>query len=123
MNAYQVLAVAVLTVHLGWIVWVIFGWIVTRNRPLLRWLHILSLIYSILIENLPWPCPLTLAETRLEELAGIQPYHEPFLVHYLQALIYPNISQTLLAWCASAVCVAILGVYGLRFRQRRAAGW
>ncbi len=123
MNAYQVLAIAVLMVHLGWIVWVIFGWIATRNRPVLRWLHILSLIYSILIENVPWPCPLTIAETRSQELAGIQPYHEPFLVHYLEALIYPHISETLLTWCASAVCVAILGVYGLRFRRRRNGRW
>jgi uncharacterized protein DUF2784 len=123
LNIYQALAVAVLTMHLGWIVWVIFGWVVTRNRPTLRWLHILSLIYSIFIENLPWPCPLTIAETRFEELAGIQPYHEPFLVHYLDALIYPTVPQTLLAWCASAVCVTILGLYGLRFRQRRTADW
>ncbi len=123
MNVYQLWAVTVLTVHLGWIVWVIFGWVVTRNRPILRWLHILSLTYSIFIENLPWPCPLTVAETRFEELAGIRPYHEPFLVHYLDALIYPNVSQRLLTWCASAVCVAILGVYGLRFRRRRTAGW
>ncbi len=123
LNVYQVLAVVVLTVHLGWIVWVIFGWVVTRNRPVLRWLHILSLIYSILIENLPWPCPLTIAETRFEELAGIQPYHEPFLVHYLEALIYPHISPRLLTWCASGVSVAILGLYGLRFRRRQAAGW
>jgi Protein of Unknown function (DUF2784) len=89
LKVYRLLAVAVLTVHLVWIMWVIFGWVVTRNRPILRWLHILSLIYSLLIENLPWPCPLTVAETRLEELAGIQPYHEPFLVHYLEALIIP----------------------------------
>ncbi len=123
MNVYQLWAVTVLTVHLGWIVWVIFGWVVTRNRPILRWLHILSLIYSIFIENLPWPCPLTVAETRFEELAGIRSYHEPFLVHYLNALIYPSVSQTLLTWCASAVCVAILGVYGLRFRRRRNTGW
>jgi len=122
-NGYQLLAVAVLIVHLGWTVWVIFGWIVTRNRPVLRWLHILSLIYSILIENVPWPCPLTLAETRFEELAGIHPYHERFLVHYLEALIYPRISETLLTWCASAVCVVILGLYGLRFRRRRTARW
>ena len=118
MNGYQLLAVAVLTVHLGWIVWVVFGWIVTRNRPVLRWLHILSRLYSILIENVPWPCPLTLTETRLEELAGIRPYHEPFLVHYLEALICPHISETLLTCCASAVCV-----FGLRFRRRQTAGW
>ena len=114
MSVYRFLAVAVLTVHLAWIVWVIFGWVITRNRPILRWFHILSLIYSILIENLSWPCPLTVAETRLEELAGIRAYHEPFLVHYMDALVYPNISQTLLTWCASAVCVVILGVYAMR---------
>ena len=89
----------------------------------MRWFDILSLIYMLLIENLPWPCALTVAETRLEELAGIQPYHEPFLVHYLEQLIYPNVSQTLLTWCASAVCVAILGIYALRFLRRRGAGW
>jgi hypothetical protein len=122
-KVYQVLAVAVLTVHLAWIVWVIFGWVVTRSRPTLRWFHVLSLIYSILIENLSWPCPLTVVETRFEELAGIQPYHEPFLVHYLEALIYPKISQRLLTWCASAVCVAILGLYGLRFRRQQSGGW
>jgi len=123
LSVYRFLAVAVLTLHLAWIVWVIFGWVVTRNRPILRWFHILSLFYSILIENISWPCPLTVAETRFEELAGIQPYHEPFLVHYLQALIYPAVSQALLTWCASAVCVAILGIYGLRFRRRRTVGW
>jgi hypothetical protein len=123
LNVYRLLSVAVLTVHLGWIMWVIFGWVVTRNRPILRWLHILSLIYSLLIENLTWPCPLTVAETKFEELARVEPYHEPFLVHYLEAFIYPDVSQSLLTWCASAVCVAILGIYGLRFRRRRIAGW
>ena len=77
MNLYQVLAVAVLAVHLGWIAWVIFGWTLTRNRPVLRWLHILSLIYSILIENVPWPCPLTLTEMRFMELAGFSPIMNP----------------------------------------------
>ncbi len=123
MNVYRFLAVMLLAVHLGWILWVILGWTVTRNRPLLRWVHILSLVYSILIENLPWPCPLTVGEMRLQQLAGIQPYHEPFLVHYLDAIIYPNISQTLLTSCASILCVGILGVYVLRFRQRRTVGW
>jgi len=122
-NGYQFLAVAVLTLHLCWIAWVILGWIVTRNRPVLRWLHILSLIYSILIENLPWPCPLTLAETRFEKLAGIHPYQEPFLVHYLEVLIYPRITETLLTWSASTGCMVILGVYGLRFRRRQTGVW
>jgi hypothetical protein len=120
---YRLLAVAVLTVHLAWIVWVILGWLITRNRALLRWLHILSLIYSILIETLPWPCPLTLAEQWLEGRGGIEPYHEPFLVHYLEALVYPNVSPALLTWSAVAVCLSILGIYAWRFRRRRLSGW
>jgi len=115
-TVYHVLAVAVLAVHVAWIVWVIFGWLVTRKRPVLRWLHIGSLIYSIIIETSQWECPLTTAETHFERLAGIQPYHKPFLIHYFEAAIYPSVSQTLLTWCASAVCVAILAVYFIRFR-------
>ncbi len=59
---YQILAGVTLAVHLLWILWVILGCLVTQNRPLLRWVHTLSLFYGILIEILPWPCPLTLVE-------------------------------------------------------------
>ena len=117
MNAYQALAVGVLALHLGWIVWVVFGWVVTRNRPVLPWLHILSPVDGILTENLAWSWPQTVAETRLEARAGIQPYHEPLLVHHLEALVYPDVPATALRWAASAVCASILGVYGLRLRR------
>ncbi len=122
MNAYHLLAVTALALHLVWITWIILGWLVTRNRPLLRWFHILSLVYSILIEIFLWPCPLTIAEQWLQVRAGMQPYQESFLIHYLEVLVYPNISQTLLTWCAVGVCLFILGLYGLRFR-RRLAEW
>jgi hypothetical protein len=124
MRVYQTLAVGVLALHLLWIVWVISGVWVTRGRPASRCLHIASLVYSILIEILPWPpCPLTLAEQWLEGHAGVRPYHEPFLVHYLEALIYPDIPEALLIGCAVAVCVFNLGVYILRYRRRHAADW
>jgi hypothetical protein len=66
MNAWGVLAAVVLAVHLTWIAWVIFGWLVARNRSVLRWFHFGSLIYGIFIEIAPWPCPLTLLEQWLE---------------------------------------------------------
>ncbi len=89
----------------------------------MRWLHILSLIYGIAIEIGPWPCPLTLLEQWLEQRAGKTPYSEGFLIHYLQTLVYPDVSQTLLVWCACAVCVFNLGIYARRFwRNRQALG-
>jgi len=123
-KVYHALAIAVLVIHLLWIVWVIFGVFVTRRRPFLRAFHILSLVYGIFIEVAPWPpCPLTVLEGWLETRAGIEPYHQPFLVHYLEAVIYPDIPILLLVGCAVAVCVFNLGVYIVRYGRRSAAGW
>ena len=105
--------------HLAWIVWVIFGALLTRNRRWLAWCHIGSLIYSIVIEAGSWPCPLTLAEQWLQARAGIVPYREPFLIHYLEAVVYPNVPETLLVTVAVAVCLFNLGIYGVRFWRSR----
>ena len=116
---YQSLAIAVLALHLLWIAWVIFGALLTRDRAWLGWLHAGSLVYSVAIEAGPWPCPLTLAEQWLRAAAGLTTYDESFLVHYLEAVIYPDVPRTLLVWCAVAVCLFNLGIYGRRFYRRR----
>ncbi len=124
MKIYQTLTVAVLAVHFLWILWAIFGVLFTRRKRLLRALHIGSLVYSILIEVLPWPpCPLTVLEQWLEDRAGIVSYHEPFLVHYLEALVYPNVPVELLVGCAVAVCLFNLMIYVFRYARRNAGGW
>ena len=119
MNLYRALALATLAVHLLWLVWVLLGWTVTRGRPLLRWLHIGSLLYGILISVAPWFCPLTHAEQYFQQRAGLEPYEASFLEHYFEALIYPDVNQTLLMWTAVAVCCSILGVYFTRFARRK----
>ncbi len=67
----------------------IFGAFLARSRPILRWLHVASLIWGILTELLLWPCPLTWLEDWLESRAGIEPYQGGFLLHYLDKVIYP----------------------------------
>ena len=123
MYGFHLLAVLVLILHLLFIGWVLLGWLLTRRRPWLRWLHIISLLYGIAIETGPWPCPLTLLENYFLERAGIAPYHEPFLVHYLEAVVYPDVSPALLTWCAVAACGFILAIYVQRFRRRTADRW
>ena len=121
MIPYDALAGAVLALHLVWILWVILGALLTRQRPLLAGLHIISLMYGIVIEVAPWPCPLTLAEQWLQGKAGMMHYTESFLVHYLGAIVYPDVSQSLLVCSAAAIAVFNLGVYGRRFGRRRQA--
>jgi hypothetical protein len=123
-RVFEALAVATLALHLAWILWVVLGWLVTRNRPWLRWFHLGSLGYAIGIELFLWPCPLTYAENYLKRRADLEPYSEPFLIHYLEAVIYPDLNQTLITSVAVAVCLGILGLYAWRFHHRHAtAGW
>ena len=124
-NLYSGLAVCILFIHGVFILWVIFGTVLTRFRPVVRWLHIASLIWGILTELLPWPCPLTELENWFEAKAGIQPYQGGFLLHYLNKLVYPDISSTFLTVIGVLVCVLNLALYGrqmwiARARSRRA---
>jgi hypothetical protein len=72
-SLYSGLASFVLVLHAFFILWVAFGAFLAWSRPVLRWLHIASLVWGILSEVLYWPCPLTFAENALEQRAGIQP--------------------------------------------------
>jgi Protein of Unknown function (DUF2784) len=108
------LRLPVLFVDALFIVWVVFGAVVTRSHPILRWLHIGSLIWGILTELLPWPCPLTLLENWLVQKAGVEPYQGGFLLHYTDKLVYPDISATVLTVAGVLVCAFNLAIYSRR---------
>jgi len=108
---YSALATAVLFLHALFILWVVFGALLTRSRPLLRWLHIASLVWGVLTEVLPWPCPLTLLENWIEGRAGVEPYQGGFLLHYFDKVVYPDISARVLTIAGVIVCVANLAFY------------
>jgi len=110
-NLYSGLATAVLFLHGLFILWVIFGALLVRGRPMLRWFHIVSLMWGILTELLLWPCPLTVLENYLEARAGVQPYQGGFPLHYLDRLVYPDISATVLTVAGVLVCALNLGLY------------
>ncbi len=116
---FGVLAIIVLVIHVFWIAWVIFGWLLSRGHPSLRWLHLASLVYGIFVEIAPWPCPLTLLEQWLESKAGMVPYRQPFLVHYLEALVYPIVPERVLIPVAVAVCGVNLYLHGRRLVRLR----
>ena len=108
MNVFTVVAAAALTVHVAWILWVLLGWLLTRRRLWLRWVHVASLFWGIVVEVGPWPCPLTLLEQRFEARAGEAAYHGSFIIHYLEATIYPDVPPLLLTWFGPVICGIIL---------------
>lgn len=114
------MATAISTIHLVWILLVIFGAIWTRGRPFWTAVHLLSLTWGIIVEVGPWPCPLTLAE---EHFAGHQ-LAGGYLQHLANSLVYPNLPYWVIATCGVTVCAANIGVYAWRgwvwMRSRRA---
>lgn len=109
------LAVLVVTVHAAWLFLVIFGALWTRRRPGWSAVHILALLWGIVAEVGPWPCPLTLAEAYFQDHAGLAAYRASSLLHILNGIVYPNLPGWIVATVGVAVCVVNLGIYGRRF--------
>jgi len=113
-KSLSALAIFVLLLHALFILWIVFGVVLTHSRPVLRWLHIASLVWGVLTELLPWSCPLTLLENWLQGKAGVEPYQGGFLLHYLDKLVYPGMSVTALTVLGLLICVLNLALYGRR---------
>ena len=117
------MAVLILAVHLCWLTLVIFGSLWTRGRPAWSVLHILALVWGIIVEVGPWPCPLTLAEQHFEMQIGAPTYQGGFLLHCLDAVVYPDLPAWIVTIAGVAVCTSNLGIYTRRvakvLRKRR----
>jgi Protein of Unknown function (DUF2784) len=109
-------AIFVLFVHLAWILFVIFGTIWTRRRPMLTAVHVLALVWGIIVEVGPWPCPLTLAEEFFERRAGLATDQGNFVVHFLDLIVYPQLPDWAITVAGVAVCLFNLGIYAWRIR-------
>ena len=86
---YRLLADGVLLLHLGFILFVVFGALLVARRR--RWLpvHLAAAGWGVLIEATGAVCPLTWAELYFRRLAGEAGYQGGFIDHYLVPLIYP----------------------------------
>ncbi|MGH9475679.1 MAG: DUF2784 domain-containing protein [Terriglobales bacterium] len=116
MSGYVAAAVGVvLGIHVLFLAWVIAGAAVTRKRPVLTGLHLAALVWGVVVEVGPWPCPLTLLEQRLETMGGGAGYQGSFLLHYLHALVYPNLSVVWLVAGGLTVCGANFLLYAYRW--------
>jgi len=116
------MAGSVLSLHAAYIAWVIFGTFFTRGRPRLAALHVATLVYGMIIEISGFWCPLTALETWLEVRGNVPAYRGPFLLHYLDAVVYPDLPPNLLIAGAVTVCILNLWIYARRLRVRNSLG-
>ncbi|MBD9677141.1 DUF2784 domain-containing protein [Pseudomonas sp. PDM18] len=86
---YRLAADAVVLLHLGFILFVLFGGLQVLRWPRLAWLHVPAAAWGMAVEFLHLYCPLTPLENHFRTLAGDSGYRGGFVEHYLIPLIYP----------------------------------
>lgn len=104
---YAAAAVLVLLVHLGFVLFVVFGALLALRRPRLLWLHLPAVAWGVYIELSSRACPLTALENLLRLRAGLADVEGSFIEYYLRWLLYPGwltpAIQTILAGLVAAI--------------------
>ena len=117
------LAILVTAIHATWLFLVIFGALWTRRRPVWSAIHAAALIWGIVVEVGPWPCPLTIAEEYFTTRTTWAAYQGSHVLNFLDAIVYPHLPGWIVGSAGVAICVLNLGIYARRFakamRQRR----
>lgn len=109
---YRLLADTLLLLHLFFILFVVFGGLLSLRWRGAMYLHLPAAIWGTLIEFMGWICPLTPWENRLRHLAGDEGYSGGFIEHYLLPLVYPGgLTREIQIILGVAVLVVNLVIY------------
>lgn len=123
---YRLLADAVVVVHLGFVLFVIFGALAAFRWPKVLWLHLPALIWGAYIEFTGRVCPLTPLENRLRMAGGETGYSNDFVEQYLLPILYPADltanTQLILGTLLVLLNVALYGLLLRRFRREHRGG-
>jgi hypothetical protein len=118
----SLLADGVVLLHLGFILFVIFGGLLVLWRRWIAWLHVPAALWGAWVSGAGWICPLTPMENWLRRHAGEAGYSGDFTSYYLMPIIYPE-GLTRELQIAIAIFVVVLNglLYALVLRRSRAA--
>jgi hypothetical protein len=87
---YRILAETVLLAHFTFILFVIFGGLLTFRWRKAAWVHLPCLAWGAVMVMAGWVCPLTPLENSLRRRAGLEGYDTGFIEHYLLPVVYPQ---------------------------------
>ena len=124
---YRLLTDLIVTLHFGFLVFVVAGGLLARRY---RWLiapHLLAAAWGVYVEAMPGLiCPLTSLENALALRAGSAGYSGGFIQHYLVPIIYPDgltrVAQWILAGLVVVINVAVYAWPRRRIEPGRAVG-
>jgi len=123
-STYGNLATLVVIGHLAFIIFVMFGGLVTLKWKRAPWIHIPCFMWGSWIELTGGICPLTPMENYLRRAAGSGEYMGGFIEHYLLAVIYPTgLNREIQLTLAVGLIVLNVAIYAVVLQWRRARRW
>jgi hypothetical protein len=123
---FGLLADATAIVHLGFVVFVVFGGLLVIRNPEWIFVHLPAALWGAAVEIGGWVCPLTPLERWLRESAGEVGHRGGFVEHYVLSLLYPSGLtrgiQVALGCGVLAVNVGFYAIFWTRLRSTRGRG-
>jgi hypothetical protein len=119
---YRALADLTVVLHLGFILFVVFGVLLVARWPRLLPGHLVCAAWGAYTEFTGTVCPLTPLENQFRRLAGEAGYEGGFIGHYLWPLIYPaGLTPTIQVGLGVGVLALNAAGYAFLWHRRRRA--
>ena len=132
---YKVLADLVVVIHFGWILFILWGFILTVcsfififvlrtakerwgvffERWIFRTVHLGGIVYVAILTVLGKYCPLTILENELRGRYNTEmTYPGSFVVHYIEKIVYPEVNFLLFVIPTMIIAVFTMLVFLIR---------
>ena len=119
---YRLLADGVVILHLAFVLFVLFGGLLTLWWPRILWLHLSAAAWGATVEFGGWICPLTPLEQWLRLEAGQPTYSSDFIEHYILPVLYPaTLTHDMQLGVGMLVVALNAAIYGWLLRRTRHA--
>lgn len=109
---YRLAADFVVIIHFIWILFLIFGAFVGRRCSIIKIFHVAGLGFAVTIQIFGWYCPLTHLEVWLRQRHDSSlSYSGSFIIHYIERLIYIELSPKIIFVLTILLVVSSLYFY------------
>lgn len=120
---YRILADLVFAAHLAFVLFAVFGGLLTIYYRRFLWLHLPALAWAAAVELFQLPCPLTSLENRFKILSGEQGYESGFIEYYTSLVLYSPITAQTQVFLGVLLILFNILVYWLVLKHRRIGGF
>jgi hypothetical protein len=102
---YKIFADIIVFIHFLWILFLIFGAFLGVRYKAAKIFHISGLVSAVISQIFDWHCPLTYLEVWLRERHNpALSYTGSFIIHYLEKMIYIEVSRNLILILIIILC-------------------